>query len=97
MSIHVIYRTESYDREELYGIVKKHFEAHGIKNELSETTRVLIKPNLVTNKDAAFAVTTNPELVFAVVRYLKSIGIKNITLADCPGGSLLLFSQMQEI
>lgn len=97
MSHYAIYKADTYDDEVLYSIISKHFEAHGIKNQLSENTHVLLKPNLVTDKEAAFAVTTNPRFVFAVIRYLKSIGIKNITVADCPGGSLLLFSQINDV
>ena len=55
---------------------------------------MLLKPNLVTDKEAAFSVTTNPRFVFAVVRCLREIGVENITIADCPGGALLVFSQI---
>ena len=97
MTHHTVFKTNSYDRETLLQIITRHFEAHGIADEIPADARVLIKPNLVANKDSAFAVTTNPELVFAVIRYLKSIGINDITVADCPGGALLLFTQMNEI
>ncbi len=97
MTNHAVFKTDSYDRESLFRIVSKHFEAHGIADEIPKNSRVLIKPNLVSDKDSAFAVTTNPELVFAVIRYLKSIGINDITVADCPGGALLLFTQMNKI
>lgn len=92
-----VYKTESYEDEVLYNAIKKHFDAHNIAREIPEDAKVLLKPNLVTDKEAAFSVTTNPRFVFAVIRCLREIGVKDITIADCPGGALLLFSQMQDV
>lgn len=92
-----VYKTESYEDEVLYNAIKKHFDAHNIAREIPEGAKVLLKPNLVTDKEAAFSVTTNPRFVFAVIRCLREIGVKDITIADCPGGALLLFSQMQDV
>lgn len=92
-----VYKIENYDDEALYDVVSRHFEAHNIKAQIPAGTKVLLKPNLVVDKDAAFSVTTNPRFVYAVVRYLKNIGIDDITIADCPGGALLLFSEMQTV
>ena len=92
-----VYKTESYEDEVLYNAIKKHFDAHNIAREIPEGAKVLLKPNLVTDKEAAFSVTTNPRFVFAVIRCLREIGVKDITIAVCPGGALLLFSQMQDV
>ncbi len=92
-----VYKTESYEDEVLYNAVKKHFDVHNIAQEIPSGARVLLKPNLVTDKEAAFSVTTNPRFVFAVIRCLREIGVEDITVADCPGGALLLFSQMQDV
>lgn len=97
MNTFAVFRTENYDDETLYRAVKKHFEAHNIKDEIPKNAKVLLKPNLVTDKEAAFSVTTNPRFVFAVIKCLCEIGIENITVADCPGGALLVFSQIQEV
>ncbi|MBR6531609.1 MAG: DUF362 domain-containing protein [Clostridia bacterium] len=97
MNTYAVYKTENYDDATLYSVVKKHFEVHNIRDEIPQNAHVLLKPNLVTDKEAAFSVTTNPQFVFAVVKYLHEIGVKNITVADCPGGALLLFSQMQDV
>lgn len=97
MNTFAVFRTENYDDETLYRAVKNHFEAHNIKDEIPKNAKVLLKPNLVTDKEAAFSVTTNPRFVFAVIKCLCEIGIKNITVADCPGGALLVFSQIQEV
>ncbi|MBQ7121707.1 MAG: DUF362 domain-containing protein [Clostridia bacterium] len=97
MSKCAVFRADKYDDEILYAVVKKHFEAHGIAEDLSSASNVLIKPNLVADKEAAFSVTTNPRFVYAVIRCLKDFGVEKITVADCPGGSLLLFSQMADV
>lgn len=97
MSKCAIFKAENYDDELLFSVVKKHFEAHGIENEIPKNGKVVLKPNLLADKEAVFSVTTNPRFVFAVIRYLKEIGVEDITVADCPGGSALLFTQMQEL
>ncbi len=97
MSKCAIFKACSYNDDELYAVIKKHFEAHNIKDDIPENARVLIKPNLVSDKEAVFSVTTNPRFVYAIIRYLKDIGVNDITVADCPGGSVLLFSQMQDV
>ncbi len=95
MNVYAVYKADSYD--DIYSVVEKHFEVHNIKDELKSDMHVLIKPNLVTDKEAVFSVTTNPLFVLAVVRYLKKEGINKITVADCPGGGLLLFSKIQDV
>ncbi|MBQ5592237.1 MAG: DUF362 domain-containing protein [Clostridia bacterium] len=97
MNTFAVLKTENYDDETLYRAVKKHFEIHNIKDEIPQGAGVLLKPNLVTDKEAAFSVTTNPRFVYAVVRNLREIGVENISVADCPGGALLVFSQIQEV
>ena len=97
MNTFAVLKTENYDDEVLYRAVKRHFEIHNIKDDIPKAAKVLLKPNLVTDKEAAFSVTTNPRFVFAVVRCLREIGVESITVADCPGGALLVFSQIQEV
>lgn len=92
-----VYKVEKYDDTALYDAVSRHFEAHDIKSKIPAGAKVLLKPNLVVDKDAAFSVTTNPRFVYAVIRYLKNIGVEDITVADCPGGALLLFSEMETV
>ena len=95
MNKYAVFECDSYDN--IYSAVIKHFETHNIKNELTPDMHVVIKANLVTDKNPIFAATTNPNFVFAIIKYLNQIGINNITVADCPGGALLLFSKMQEV
>lgn len=95
MNKYAVYKSDSY--ENIYSAVVKNFEAHNIREELSPDMHVVIKANLVTDKNPAFSVTTNPDFVYAIIKYLMEIGIKRITVADCPGGALLLFSKMREV
>ncbi|MEE1010574.1 MAG: DUF362 domain-containing protein [Acutalibacteraceae bacterium] len=97
MSKCAIFKAENYSDELLFSVVKKHFEAHGIENEIPKNGKVVLKPNLLADKESVFSVTTNPRFVYAVIRYLKQIGVKDITVADSPGGSALLFTQMQDL
>lgn len=88
---------KSHDYKELDFVVSKHFEVHNIYNEIPKDAKILIKPNLVTDKEAAFSITTNPLFVYAVIKNLIANGFQNITIADCPGGAMLLFSDMAEV
>lgn len=47
--------------------------------------RILVKPNLLKAAPAEKAVTTHPEFVAAVLRFLKKRGAARITLGDSPG------------
>ncbi len=97
MSKCAVLKADSYNADEIYNIVKKHFELHEIEKEIPKDAKVVIKPNLLSDKEAFFSINTNPAFVFAIIRCLKDIGVNDITVADCPGGSVLLFTQMQEV
>lgn len=86
MSIISIQNTPDYSANTMELVVKKHFDALGVADELTSEMKVLIKPNLVTPRKPDTATTTHPELVFAVVKWLCAHGIRNITIADSPGG-----------
>ena len=75
-----------YDPEVLDRAVAAHFEALDVAGDLRPGMHVLLKPNLLAARDPALAVTTHPELLSAVARWLRAHGISQITLADSPGG-----------
>ena len=75
-----------YDPEVLDRAVAAHFEALDVAGDLRPGMHVLLKPNLLAARDPALAVTTHPELLAAVARWLRAHGISQITLADSPGG-----------
>lgn len=95
MEFYSVLACDNYN--DIYDVVRKHFEMHKVCDTIPRDAKILIKPNLVTDKEAAFSVTTNPLFVYAVVKYLRDNDYKNITVADCPGGALLLFSQMKDV
>ncbi len=48
--------------------------------------RVVIKPNLVSKRTPDEAITVNPAVLSAVIRWLIANGADNITIAESPGG-----------
>lgn len=75
-----------YAPEILDRAVAAHFEALSVSGDLRPGMHVLIKPNLLAAREPALAVTTHPEVLAAVARWLRAHGISQITLADSPGG-----------
>ncbi len=49
--------------------------------------KVLIKPNMLTDRAPAEAVTTHPEVVRAAIRYLKKMNL-DVTVADSPASAV---------
>ena len=64
-----------YDPEVLDRAVAAHFEALDVAGDLRPGMHVLLKPNLLAARDPALAVTTHPELLAAVARWLRAHGI----------------------
>lgn len=53
---------------------------------LGPHSRVTVKPNLLMKRAPDAATTTHPEVVHAVICWLKQQGVRHITIADSPGG-----------
>ena len=66
--------------------VAVHFEAQGWDALFSPKTKVVLKPNLLMKRAPERVTTTHPELLAAVARRLKGLGVETIVLADSPGG-----------
>lgn len=79
-------KVPSYEPEAVYSAVCRHFEALGVEKDLKPGTRILLKPNLLYGKKPEAAVTTNPAVVSAVIRWLRQRGFENIVVADSSGG-----------
>lgn len=62
--------------------------ALGADKKLSPGMKAVLKPNLITDKNPFFAITTHPVVVEAVADWLIENGVTDITLADSPGGAL---------
>lgn len=78
-------KCNSYDSDKLRDSVSRHFRLLGIK--IDKNKRVLIKPNLIAARPTEHAATTDPRLIRAVVELLLDMGVKDITIADSPGGT----------
>lgn len=79
-------KIESYDPDLLRDAVAEQFDALALGELFTPGRRVLIKPNLLTGRDPAAAITTHPAVIQAVVDWLRERGVTDITLADSPGG-----------
>ncbi|MCR5042117.1 MAG: DUF362 domain-containing protein [Clostridia bacterium] len=97
MDRYAVFKADSYDEELMYDVMKKHFEVHDVKSLVSPDSKVVIKPNLVSDMDAAFCATTDPAFVMAIVKCLRELGVTDITVADCPGGATLLTTDINDL
>jgi len=86
MAIVSIQNAAAYQPELLDQAIAAHFDTLNVAADLKPGMRVLLKPNLLTGRDPAHAVTTHPAVLAAVARWLKAHGISDILLADSPGG-----------
>ena len=81
-------KCSSYQLSELEEKVRVAVElAGGWPEKLKPGANVLLKPNLLSARTPEQCVTTHPELVRAVIRELRRIGIEKITIADSPAGN----------
>lgn len=74
---------KTYDRQELYAAIGKAFEAAGL-TDVSDK-RILLKPNILSDAVPEKNITTHPEVLRAVIRYLVSKGAASILVGDSPG------------
>ena len=79
-------KTPDYTEQALYQSVCRQFELLGLDCSGMVGKRVLIKPNLLMKREPKTATTTHPGVVRAVIRRLNELGVRNIVVADSPGG-----------
>ena len=85
---------DNYDEEKVFHSISKGIELiGGIDSLIGKDEKILIKPNLLSGSDPSKAITTNPSVFEAVLRYLREKDYKNITYGDSPSG----ISNMEEI
>lgn len=75
-----------YDLSALCGAVERHMQALDVWQDLRPGMKVTLKPNLLARHAPEHAVTTHPAVVEAVTLTLQKHGVRDITLADSPGG-----------
>ena len=86
MGIVSVCRVDAYQAEALDAAVERHFEAIRADEIIKPGMRVLLKPNLVAGRKPDAAVTTRAELLMAICRKLRRMGIEKTVVADSPGG-----------
>ena len=52
MEFYSVFACDNYN--DIYDVVRKHFEMHKVCDTIPRDAKILIKPNLVTDKEAAF-------------------------------------------
>lgn len=79
---------DSYDGDVLTSAMEGLFQEIAVAKELNASTKVLLKPNLLSKLPPERAVTTHPEIVRAVIRGCVARGVRkeNIIVADSAGG-----------
>ncbi len=72
----VLLRCNSYDREEVYTVVKRGMELLGGIDRFipTDSKRILLKPNLLAPDPPEKASTTHPSVFYAIARYLLDNG-----------------------
>lgn len=75
-----------YDARSMARAVEEHFRLHKLDELFTPDTRVTLKLNLLMKRAPEAATTTHPALVRAIVRKLRALGVREVTLADSPGG-----------
>ncbi len=81
-------RCENYDKSTVDAAVRRSVDLlGGIEKLVRPGARVVLKPNLLIDASPEECVTTDPAMVLAVGRLLRSIGC-SVTIADSPGSFL---------
>lgn len=77
----------SYDEEKVYKAISKGIELiGGLETLINKDEKILVKPNLLSSNNPNKAVTTNPSVFEAILRYLKEKDYQNITYGDSSAG-----------
>lgn len=79
-------RVDRYEPELLFAAVQTQFEQLKLAERVRPGMKVLIKPNLLMKRRPEEFTTTHPAVVGAVVQMLQTLGVKDIVIADSPGG-----------
>ena len=78
-----IVKCTSYKTDEVYSAVKEACSVCSFPDVQGK--KVLVKPNILTDAKAEDCITTNPEVVRAVIRILKEKGAAAVYCGDSPG------------
>ena len=93
MAIVSIQNAAAYQPELLDQAIAAHFDTLNVAADLKPGMRVLLKPNLLTGRDPAHAVTTHPAVLAAVARWhagLRRMASMISSLPTAPAASTRL-------
>lgn len=79
-------KAEDYKLNTISNAVKRLFSELEVDPSIFNGKKVLVKPNLLMRRRPEEATTTHPQVVLAVIEWIKQAGASQITLADSPGG-----------
>ncbi|UCH89573.1 MAG: DUF362 domain-containing protein [Thermoplasmata archaeon] len=83
MAVVSLVRSKITDESKIEEMVRTVLEPlGGVEGFVSKGDRVVLKPNLVTNRKYFTGATTDPLIVLALIHELKRIGVSDITVAD---------------
>lgn len=78
---------DNYDEEKVYDAISKGIELiGGLDSLINKDEKILVKPNLLSGSNPSKAITTNPSVFGAILKYLREKGYQNITYGDSPAG-----------
>lgn len=78
-------KVSTYDSEEVYSAMREAVDEAGGFDV--EGKKVLLKPNILRDRDPGLAITTHPEVVRAAIRLCREGGASEIHVGDSPGFS----------
>lgn len=78
--------TPSYEKDIVKASIDQHFQLLNLHQKIRPEMRVLIKPNLLMKRTPEEATTSHPQVIAAIIENLQAIGVKEIVIADSPGG-----------
>ena len=79
-------QAQDYEPALIQAAVQKLFASLRLDPDLFREKRVLIKPNLLMRRRPEEATTTHPQVLIAVIRQIQQLGVRQIVVADSPGG-----------
>jgi len=71
--------------DDLFAMTRELLDASGAARLFAAGQRVLVKPNLVVEKPPSEGATTHPEIVEAIIVFLRELGVTDIVIAEGSG------------
>lgn len=78
-----ILRCQTYEAQTIRNCIEKICENAGFPDVNGK--KVLLKPNILSDSDPSFCITTNPEVLRQTIRYCRDKGSAAIYVGDSPG------------